>query len=87
MYFFFTIFLFQITLPLPYFISYFMLLDFTIELRVYLIYEHFKQAPSTSKSKTINFVSSVPFRDPTAHINFVSFDLQKNGNRAFKNIF
>lgn len=38
-------------------------------------YEHFKQAPSTSKSNTINLVSSVPFRDPTAHISLVSFDL------------
>lgn len=41
------------------------------------VYEHFEQAPSTSKSRTISFVSSVPFRDPTAQINFVSFALRK----------
>lgn len=39
------------------------------------IYEHFEQAPSTSKSRTISFVSSVPLRDPTAQISLVSFAL------------
>lgn len=40
-------------------------------------YEHFKQAPSTSKSSTISLVSSVPLREPTAQISFVSFALKK----------
>lgn len=43
----------------------------------HIFYEHFTQAPSTSKSKTISLVSSVPLREPTAHINFVSFALKK----------
>jgi hypothetical protein len=42
---------------------------------LFFYYEHFKQAPSTSKSRTISFVSSVPLREPTAQINFVSFAL------------
>lgn len=41
------------------------------------IHEHFRQAPSTSKSNTINLVSSVPLREPTAQINFVSLALRK----------
>lgn len=38
-------------------------------------YEHLRHAPSTSKSSTISFVSSVPLREPTAQISFVSFAL------------
>lgn len=40
------------------------------------IHEHFRHAPSTSKSNTINLVSSVPFREPTAQISFVSLALK-----------
>lgn len=47
-----------------------------------VVYEHFKQAPSTSKSNTINFVSSVPLREPTAQISLVSLDLQR-----YKSVF
>lgn len=49
---------------------------FSCEITSNYDYEHFIQAPSTSKSNTINLVSSVPFRDPTAQISLVSFDLQ-----------
>lgn len=41
-----------------------------------ITYEHLIQAPSTSKSRTISLVSSVPFLDPTAQINLVSLALK-----------
>lgn len=55
-------------------IRYSLIIVITIAL-AFVSYEHLTQAPSTSKSSTISLVSSVPLRDPTAHISFVSLAL------------